>query len=93
MAEKHVEAEDPFSLNGMVVEMTKEDARKAEEKMTECYIEEYLRIGVAPKDILKMFKDPFYQGMHAVLHSRGEKYVRGLILEFCDGDKEALPHG
>ncbi len=81
MADKKFEQDDPLSLNGMVLDLPPEEAKRAEADMAACFIEEYLRIGCSPEKIFSLFKDPFYQGTHAVFKSRGEDYVRGLIRE------------
>ena len=92
MAEKEFEAEDPLSLTGMILDLPKEEAMKAEAEMAACFIEEYAMIGYDNEAIFALFKDPFYQGTHAVLETRGETFIRGLIREVC-GVKENPTHG
>ena len=86
MAEKEFESEDPFELTGMVIPMSPEKARRSEEAMAACFIEEYLMLGYDALAILELFRDPFYQATHAVLHARGEEYVRSLIEKVIEGD-------
>ena len=92
MAEKEFEQDDPFNLNGMVFELPKQEAERAEEEMAACFIEEYARLGYTEDVIFALFSNPFYQGTHVILKSRGEKYVRGLIREVC-GQEEEGPNG
>ncbi len=79
MAEKVFAKEDPLALTGMALDLSKEEARRAEEEMAECFVEEYMRIGHGDEDILALFQNPFYRATHAILKSRGEGFVRELI--------------
>ncbi len=92
MAEKQFEKGDPLSLNGLILDLPKEEAIKAEAEMAACFIEEYAMIGYDQEAIFALFKDPFYQGTHAVLETRGETFIRELIQEVF-GVKETPTHG
>jgi len=92
MAEKPFEEEDPFSLNGMILQLPREEAKLAEAEMAACFIEEYALLGYDEEAIYRLFQDPFYRGTHAVLETRGEAFVRGLIRDICGG-KEMPAHG
>lgn len=81
MAEKEFEAEDPFTLTGMVLDLPAEAAVAAQKEMAACFIEEYMLLGYDDERILSLFRDPFYKATHAVLHARGEAFVRALIRE------------
>ena len=68
-----------MDLTGMVVPMSALEAEQAERAMTECFIEEYLRLGYYEETVLELFRNPFYQATHAVYQAHGEGYVRELI--------------
>ena len=47
--------------------------------MTECFIEEFMRLGHSAPQILALFRNPNYLGMNMVLQNRGEAFVRDQI--------------
>jgi hypothetical protein len=49
--------------------------------MTECFIEEFMRLGYNAKQILALFRNPHYIGMNMALEKRGEQFVRDRIDE------------
>ncbi len=69
--------EDPLELHGVEL-VTAEDTTGA---MTECFIEEFLRLGYDAPRLLALFRNPFYSGLHRVLHTHGEAFVRQKITE------------
>ena len=69
--------DDPLELNGVAL-LTDEDTTEA---MTECFIEEFMRLGYNPKQLLALFCNPHYLGMNMVLRNRGEPFVRDKITE------------
>lgn len=58
--------------------LTHEDTCEA---MTECFIEEFLRLGHTHRQVLALFRNRHYTGMHMVLRSRGEAFVKAKITE------------
>ena len=68
---------DPFELNGMAF-LSHEDTTEA---MTECFIEEFMRLGYNAKQILALFRNPHYTGMNMVVQNRGEQFVFDRIAE------------
>ena len=66
-----------MELNGVGV-ACEEDTTEA---MTECFIEEFMRLGYNAKQILAMFRNPHYIGMNMVVQNRGEQFVRDRIAE------------
>lgn len=58
--------------------LTAEDTSEA---MTECFIEEFLRLGHNAGQILALFRDRHYTGMNMVLQNRGEDFVKAKIGE------------
>jgi hypothetical protein len=77
MPKDEVDPQDPLELSGMAF-LTTEDTS---EDMTECFVEEYLRMGHSPAQILSYFRDPFYLAVNMVLENRGEPWVRRKIVE------------
>ncbi len=77
MPKDEFDAEDPLELNGVAL-VTEQDTTDA---MCECFIEEFMRMGYSPEQILALFRNPQYMGMHMVLEKRGEQFVRGRVAE------------
>jgi hypothetical protein len=68
---------DPMELNGVGI-VCAEDTTEA---MTECFVEEFMRLGYNHKQILALFRNPHYIGMNMALQHRGEPFVRDKISE------------
>ena len=51
------------------------------ETMTECFVEEFMRLGYNHKQILALFRNSHYIGMNMALQNRGEQFVRDKISE------------
>jgi hypothetical protein len=77
MPKDEFDFDDPMELNGVGV-ACEEDTTEA---MTECFIEEFMRLGYNAKQILAMFRNPHYLGMNMALEKRGEPFVRDTIAE------------
>jgi hypothetical protein len=77
MPKDEFDFDDPLELNGVSVECT-EDTTAA---MTECFVEEFLRLGYNHKQILALFRNPQYLGMNLAMKKRGEPFVRDTIAE------------
>jgi hypothetical protein len=77
MSTKPFDPEDPLALCRVGI-VTDEDTTNA---MAECLVEEYLRLGYQPAQLLALFQNPFYTGLHLVLQRRGEAHVRALIAD------------
>ena len=77
MPKDEFDFEDPMELNGVGL-LTDEDTLDA---MSECFIEEFMRLGYNHKQILALFRNPHYLGMNMVLENRGEPFVREMIRE------------
>jgi len=75
MPKDEFDFEDPLELNGVAF-LTEEDTTEA---MCECFVEEFMRMGYNPKQVLALFRNPHYLGMNMVLQKRGEPYVRDAI--------------
>ena len=68
---------DPMELSGVAL-LSEEDTADA---MTECFIEEFMHLGHNHKQLLAMFRNKHYIGMHMVLENRGEDYIKRRIQE------------
>jgi hypothetical protein len=55
--------------------------QQAVDEMARCLVEEYLRQGWDETRLLALFRNPFYQALHAIYRDRGEEAVRALIAE------------
>jgi hypothetical protein len=77
MPKDEFDPEDPMELCGVGL-LTEEDTS---EPMTECFIEEFLRLGYNARQILALFRNRHYTGMKMVLQNRGEDFVRAKIVE------------
>jgi hypothetical protein len=77
MPKDEFDPQDPLELNGVAL-LTHEDTT---DSMCECFIEEFMRMGFGPKQILALFRNPHYLGMNMVLENRGEVFVRDRIAQ------------
>ncbi|MBI2947114.1 MAG: hypothetical protein HYY23_05675 [Verrucomicrobia bacterium] len=77
MPKDEFDPEDPMELCGVGL-VSDEDTT---DTMAECFIEEFMRLGYNPKQILALFRNPFYIGVNMVLQNRGEPFVRERIVE------------
>ena len=77
MPKDEFDFDDPLELNGVGV-ASEEDTTDA---MTECFVEEFMRLGYNHKQMLGLFRNPHYIGMHMALQNRGEQFVRDKIAE------------
>src|SRR6266536_2221413 len=77
MPKDEFDFEDPFELNGVGL-VCSEDTTDA---MTECFVEEFMRLGYNHTQILALFRNPHYLGMNLAMEKRGEQFVRDTIAE------------
>ena len=77
MPKDEFDFDDPLELNGVGI-VSNEDTTAA---MTECFVEEFMRLGHNHKQILALFRNPHYLGMNLALEKRGEQFVRDTIAE------------
>ncbi len=77
MPKDEFDFEDPLELNGVAL-LTNADTT---DEMCECFVEEFMRMGYNPKQILALFRNLHYLGMNMVLQNRGEVFVREAIAE------------
>ena len=77
MPKDEFDFDDPMELNGVGI-VSEEDTTEA---MTECFVDEFMRLGYNHKQILALFRNPHYIGMNMALQNRGEPFVRDMIAE------------
>ncbi|MCP5522308.1 MAG: hypothetical protein H7A46_12250 [Verrucomicrobiales bacterium] len=77
MPKDEYDPEDPLELCGVGL-LTEEDTSEA---MTECFIDEFLRLGHDARQVLALFRNRHYTGMNMVFQNRGEDFVRAKITE------------
>jgi hypothetical protein len=77
MPKDEFDFDDPMELNGVGL-VCDEDTT---EVMTECFIEEFMRLGYNHKQLFALFRNPHYIGMNLALRNRGESFVREKIGE------------
>ncbi|MCA9404997.1 MAG: hypothetical protein KC684_00535 [Candidatus Omnitrophica bacterium] len=76
MARKESEADDPIEMIGIQLpNQTEEQLRD----MALCFAEEFVREGWSEEKLVKMFKNPFYQGPYMVWKQKGDAYVKSVI--------------
>jgi hypothetical protein len=67
--------EDPMELVGMVLPGSEWQL----EKMAECIVEEYIRLGWDEERLMTLFNNPMFLGTYRICRYKGEDYVRELI--------------
>jgi hypothetical protein len=72
MPKHETDPEDPLELTGVEL-ITLTDTTQ---DMAECLIEEFMRLGYNPKQVLALFRQPHYIGMHRVWRRMGEAWTR-----------------
>jgi hypothetical protein len=77
MPKDEFDFDDPMELNGVAM-FSEEDTTDA---MTECFIEEFMRLGHNHTQLLALFRNPHFIGINMVLANRGETYVKQKIEE------------
>lgn len=73
---KDFEDDDPMEIVGMTFA---DPGGKMAEEMGRTFVDEYLRMGFPPDEILALFRDPFYRAVHAIYQQRGEAFVERMI--------------
>jgi hypothetical protein len=76
MVDKEYEADDPLEMVGVQIPSAGDaDLRD----MALCFAEEFIRGGWSKENILKMFRDPFYQGPYLAWRQKGDAFVEAVI--------------
>ncbi len=74
-AAKQAEPTDPMDLVATMVPGGEVDF------LARCFVEEYAAMGYDGEQILELFRQPQYVGVHPVYRAKGEQAVRALIDE------------
>ena len=74
---KPLEADDPMELVGVVLPAGAEAMRE----MAYVFAEEFARLGFDEVRLLRLFKNPFYAGLHQAYCALGEPVVREIVGE------------
>jgi hypothetical protein len=77
MPKDEFDPEDP--LEAVVIQLPSTEDTLV--PMAECFVEEFMRMGYSPADILAMFQNPFYAGPLMVTRARGTAFVKQLIAD------------
>ena len=77
-AAKQAEPTDPMDLVGAVVPGGDLD------QFARCFIEEFAGMGFDGEEILALFRQPEYVGLHPIYQIKGEESVRRMIAEVLD---------
>ncbi len=75
---KKCEPEDPIEMIGVQLSHQSEAELR---DMALCFAEEFIREGWGPEKLLKMFRNPFYQGPYLVWKQKGNAFVQSVIQE------------
>ena len=78
MPKDKFEQGDPFEIVGVVLPAMDDASLVA---MACCFVEELARMGYRGEKLMRLFRDPFYQGPHAVYKAKGEAFVQALIVQ------------
>ena len=77
MAEKHLEADDPYAF--VAARYPAEPGVDAEAVMARCLVEEYALMGASRQKMIQIFRSRSFAGTHAILANRGEAFVQQII--------------
>jgi hypothetical protein len=78
MLKKKCEPDDPLEMVGIQIP-SRSEANLMD--MALCFAEEFIRRGWSKEKILKMFRDPFYQGPYLAWRQKGDAFIQGVIEE------------
>ncbi len=79
MPMREPDSEDPMELVGVRLPVPDDCALK---EMAECFAEEFLRMGHSVKQVLALFKNPFYGGPHEAYRKPGEEWTCEMIKDY-----------
>ena len=78
MPRKESEPDDPIEMIG--VELPKQTEEQLRD-MALCFAEEFVKEDWSEEKLLKMFRNPFYQGPYGAWKQKGDEYIRLVIAE------------
>ena len=79
MPKDEFDSEDPMELVGMILPG---EAGQLE-RMAECIIEEYVRMGWDERRLQTLFVHPMFLATHRIYRQKGPEYVQDLIRTTC----------
>ncbi len=79
MPMREARAQDPMELVGVHLPVPDDQAMRA---MAECFVEEFVRLGHTADELMSMFQNPFYAGVHQAYTALGEGYIGELIAKY-----------
>jgi len=80
MPENEFVEEDPMEMVGMV--LPGEEGQL--ERMAECIVDEYVRLGWDRQRLMTLFQHPMFLATNRIYRQKGEPYVLELIQKTCD---------
>ena len=79
MPMREARAQDPMELVGVHLPVPDDQAMRA---MAECFVEEFVRLGHTADELMRMFQNPFYAGVHQAYQALGEAHIGELITKY-----------
>ncbi len=79
MPMREADTDDPMELVGVRLPVADDQAMG---DMAECFVEEYVRLGHTADELMRMFQDPFYAGVHQAYRVLGEAHIGELIAKY-----------
>ncbi len=79
MAMWEADTDDPMELVGVRLPVADDQAMR---DMAECFVEEFVRLGHTEDELMRIFQDPFYAGVHQAYRVLGEAHIGELIAEY-----------
>jgi len=83
---KDFEEDDPYALVGQGFPCPENYDSMGE--MARTFVEEFALLGHSEEFVLRLFRNPRYQGPHGVFIARGEAYVRKLLSQVYGSGEE-----
>ncbi|MBE7518156.1 MAG: hypothetical protein HS107_02835 [Thermoflexaceae bacterium] len=77
MAEKHLEADDPYAF--VAVQFPTDPDVDTDEMMARCFVEEYALMGMPPGRMMQLFRSSYFAGTNRILQKRGEDFIQQII--------------
>ncbi len=79
MPMREADANDPMELVGVGLPVPNDQAMR---DMAECFVEEFVRLGHTADEVMRMFQNPFYAGVHQTYRVLGEAHIGELIAKY-----------
>jgi hypothetical protein len=79
MPMREADTDDPMELVGVRLPVPDDQAMR---DMAECFVEEFVRLGHTADELMSMFRNPFYGGVHQTYQALGEAHIGELIAKY-----------